>query len=83
MFIGFAKGGFLVEEFKKTINKYFSNGNKAVLISTLVLISISILVFSARKTLYVNVDGKEKKIITFKSDIKDVLSTNEIGRAHV
>lgn len=67
-----------MEEFKKTINKYFSNGNKAVLISTLVLIAISILVFSARKTLYVNVDGKEKKIITFKSDIKDVLSTNGI-----
>ncbi|RXI48677.1 hypothetical protein DP130_08075 [Clostridium tetani] len=69
---------FLVEECKKSINKYFLNGNKAVFIAILVLVTISVLVFSTKKTLYVNVDGKEKKIITFKSDIKDVLSTNGI-----
>ncbi|MBU5269969.1 3D domain-containing protein [Clostridium cochlearium] len=68
----------MVEECKKSINKYFSNENRAVIITTFVLIIIAALVFSAKKTLYVNVDGKEKKIITFKSDIKDVLSTNGI-----
>lgn len=70
-----------MEESKRSINKYFLNENKAVFISVIALAIIAVLVFTARKTLYVNVDGKEKKIITFKSDIKDVLSTNgiEIG----
>lgn len=70
-----------MEESKRSINKYFLNENKAVFISVIALAIIAVLVFSTKKTLYVNVDGKEKKIITFKSDIKDVLSTNgiEIG----
>lgn len=68
----------MVEKFKNSMKSYFSNGPKAIFIVLLILMISTIVIINTRKTLYVYVDGKEKKIITFRTHLKDALSANDI-----
>lgn len=69
----------MVEKFKEYLKKYFSNGPRTTIFTTsLLLIILTVLIFSTRKTITVYVDGTEKKITTFSSNYKDALSNNNI-----
>lgn len=68
----------MVEKLKNYSKRYFSNGPKAIFIVILILMISTIIITSTRKTLYVYVDGKEKKITTFRANLKDALSANSI-----
>lgn len=68
----------MVEKLKRFFKCYFSNGPKAIFILSLILASITIFTFGMKKTLYVYIDGNEKKITTFKTTLKDALSSNGI-----
>lgn len=69
----------MVENFKKYLKKYFSNGPKtAIFTVSLVLILLTTVIFSTRKTIIVSVDGTDKKVTTFSSNYKDALNSNGI-----
>lgn len=67
-----------MEKVKKYLKNYFSNGPKAAFLVLLVVICITTFVGSARKTVYVYIDGKENKINTFRHTVNDVLASNNI-----
>ncbi|MBP1866109.1 uncharacterized protein YabE (DUF348 family) [Clostridium tetanomorphum] len=67
-----------MEKLKNSIRSYFSNGPKAIFIVMLILMSATILITSTRKTLYVYIDGKEKKVTTFRTNLKSALFANDI-----
>lgn len=78
--VAFAGGGIvMVESLKKYLKKYFSNGPKiAVFTASLVLVILTTVIFSTRKTIAVSVDGSEKKITTFSSSYRAALKNNGI-----
>lgn len=69
----------MVENFRRCLKKYFSNGPKTLILTTLlVLIILTTVIFSIRKTIVVSVDGSEKKIITCSSTYRSALKNNGI-----
>lgn len=69
---------FVVEKIKESIKKHFSNGPKAVFITMLIIMISAITINSTKKTLYVYIDGKENKIVTFRSNLNGALIANKI-----
>lgn len=68
-----------MERFKENLKKYLSNGPKtAILAVSIILIVLTIVIFSTRKTIVVSVDGADKKITTFSSTYKNALKNNGI-----
>lgn len=74
--------GKVIINLRKFISKNFSNGPKAKVITSLAVaaaISItSVTILSSRKTLTVNIDGKEQTLVTYKGTVKDVLDEQGI-----
>ena len=69
----------MVEKLKKYLKKHFSNGPKITIFTvSLVLVILTVGIFSTRKTIIVSVDGADKKITTFSSTYKKVLANNSI-----
>lgn len=67
---------------KERILKSFSNGPKVKVIALLAVVSIisitSVTIAVARKTLTINIDGKEQTLVTYKGTVKDVLDEQGI-----
>lgn len=68
----------MMESMKNNFKKYFSVGPKSTFIMMLLIMTLSIAIQSMRKTLVVDIDGKETKIITYRSDLKSSLMRNDI-----
>ncbi|MCT8975720.1 ubiquitin-like domain-containing protein [Clostridium sp. CX1] len=69
----------MVEKITSYLKKYFSNGPKFIFMSvSIVLIALTVLIFSTRKTITVSVDGQDKQITTFSRTYKKALSNNNI-----
>ena len=71
----------MVKKCKKLLKDKIPNmlGAKAKLAGVAILvILITVTVLSIRKTVVINVDGKEQKIITYKSTIEDIVKQNGI-----
>ena len=70
-------------DLKKFLSKSFSNGQKTkVIISVAVVAAISITsvtIAFMRKTLTINIDGKEQTVVTYKGTVKDVLDEQGIN----
>lgn len=68
---------------KNFLSKYFSNGPKTKVIALFVLISVisitSVTIGFMRKTLIINIDGKENTLVTYKGTVKDVLDEQGIN----
>jgi uncharacterized protein YabE (DUF348 family) len=67
-----------MERMRNMFNNYFSNGSKLVFVTVLILIGISTGLEEAKKTIVVAVDGKETKIVTYRSSFKSALEDNNI-----
>jgi Uncharacterized protein conserved in bacteria len=78
--VAFAGGGIvMVENLKKYLKRYFSNGPRtAIFTALIVLVVLTSVIFSMRKTIIVSVDGSEKKITTFSSSCRSALKSNGI-----
>ena len=63
---------------KNKFNNYFSTGPKVVLIVVLLVIGITIGVYSTRKTIIVLADSKEVKIVTYNNTFRKALISNNI-----
>ncbi len=70
----------MVENIKKYLKNNFSNGPKAkILIGTLLTIVIlSVTFVNMRKTIEIEIDGKEETFVTYKRTVKDVLDTQGV-----
>jgi uncharacterized protein YabE (DUF348 family) len=69
----------MMGKLKTFVNKYFSNGPKAVpVVATVLMIVLVALFFSMRKTITVSVDGSNRNITTFRSTYAQALKDNKI-----
>lgn len=69
----------MIEKSKEYLKKIFSNGPKAkIMLGVVIIISLTLVVASIRKTVVINVDGKEQTFVTYKGTIKDLLQENNI-----
>jgi uncharacterized protein YabE (DUF348 family) len=72
----------MIEELKSSINKRFSNCPKAKIVMRAVAITVIIIttitVISIRKTITLNIDGKEQTLVTYDNAVEDVLRDNNI-----
>lgn len=68
----------MLEKLKDNLRHYFSTGPKVILLFMLLIMGVTIGVTSMRKTVIISVDGKEKKIISYKNTLNEVLKDNNI-----
>jgi len=64
---------------KNNIKNYFSNGPKTVFVAMLVLTCIAVTIFNMKKVISVVVDGKSIQVITLKSNVTQILKSNNIA----
>lgn len=68
----------MVEKFKDYYKNYFSNGPKVIFVVMLVLVMTATVVYGARKTITVSIDGNNSKVTTFGSTYKAALASSKI-----
>jgi len=64
---------------KNKLKNYFSNGPKTIFAVMLVLTCIAVTIFNMKKVISVIVDGKSIKVITLKSNVTQILKSNNIA----
>ena len=64
---------------KNNLKNYFSNGPKTVFVVMLLLTCITVTIFNMKKTISVVVDGKSIEVTTLKSNVTQILKTNDIA----
>ncbi len=71
----------IIEKLKLSIKKSFSNYPKikfVIYIVAIIVILLALITIFLRKTITLNVDGTETKIITYKNTVNEVLDSNKI-----
>ncbi|MBS6500699.1 MAG: G5 domain-containing protein [Clostridium sp.] len=70
----------MVEKCKEYMKNNFSNGPKAKILMGVVIVTIilSVTFINMRKTVTMEIDGKEETFVTYKGTVKDVLDTNGV-----
>jgi len=68
----------MVEKFRNYYKNYFSNGPKVIFVAMLVLIMTATVVYGAKKTITVSIDGNNSKITTFGSTYRAALDSSKI-----
>jgi uncharacterized protein YabE (DUF348 family) len=69
----------MMKNAKNNLKYYFSNGPKTVFIAMLLLTCITVTIFNMKKVISVIVDGKSIQVITLKSNVNQILKTNNIA----
>jgi uncharacterized protein YabE (DUF348 family) len=64
---------------KNNLKNYFSNVPKTVFVVMLLLTCITVTIFNMKKTISVVVDGKCIEVTTLKSNVTQILKTNDIA----
>lgn len=68
----------MLKNIKDKLTKNFSKGKKAQLLGVVLIVALSTTIFCLRKTITVNIDGKESKIVTYKGTVQGALHDNNI-----
>ncbi|WP_291650327.1 3D domain-containing protein [Clostridium sp.] len=70
----------MVEKCKEYMKNNFSNGPKAKILMSVAVVAIilSVTFINMRKTVIMEIDGKEETFVTYKGTVKDVLDTNGV-----
>ena len=69
----------MMKNAKNNLKNYFSNGPKTVFVVMLLLTCITVTIFNMKKTISVVVDGKSIEVTTLKSNVTQILKTNDIA----
>jgi uncharacterized protein YabE (DUF348 family) len=69
----------MMKNAKNNLKNYFSNGPKTVFVVVLLLTCITVTIFNMKKTISVVVDGKSMEVTTLKSNVTQILKTNDIA----
>ena len=64
---------------KNNLKNYFSNGPKTVFVVMLLLTCITVSIFNMKKAISIIVDGKSIEVTTLKSNVTQILKTNNIA----
>jgi len=64
---------------KNNLKNYFSNGPKTVFVVMLLLTCITVTIFNMKKVISVIVDGKSIQVTTLKSNLTQILKSNNIA----
>ncbi|MCB2293099.1 ubiquitin-like domain-containing protein [Clostridium algoriphilum] len=64
---------------KKNLKNYFSNGPKTIFVVMLLLTCITVTIFNMQKAISVIVDGKSIEVTTLKSNVTQILKSNNIA----
>lgn len=64
---------------KNNFKDYFSNGPKTVFVVMLLVMCITVTIFNMKKAISVIVDGKAIHVITLKSNVTQILKSNNIA----
>lgn len=74
----------MIEKCKEYIKKNFSNSPKAkiLLLTTIVGIAVLTTVINIRKTITVNIDGKEETFVTYKGTVQEALNERGVELAN-
>ena len=67
----------LTEYFSK-LTQYFLKGKKPQVLGLVLIVVLTATIFSSRKTITVNIDGKESKIVTYKGTVQGALHDSNI-----
>ena len=71
----------IIDKLKLSIKRSFSTYPKLKFVMcgvAIIVILLTLITIFLRKTIIINVDGTEKNIVTYKSNIQQILSDNEI-----
>ncbi|SHI67501.1 Uncharacterized conserved protein YabE, contains G5 and tandem DUF348 domains [Clostridium cavendishii DSM 21758] len=68
----------MLKNIKDKLTKSFSRGKKAQLLGIVVIVSLIVTIYCLRKTVTVNIDGQESKIVTYKGTVQGALHDNNI-----
>lgn len=71
-------GKFMVQTVKNNLKRYFSIGSKSTFIVVLLIMILSMTILNLRTSITVVVDGEEKPIITYNSNLRSTLEKNDI-----
>ncbi len=69
----------MIKNAKNNFKNYFSNGPKTFFVVMLLLTCISVTMFNMKKAISVIVDGKSIEVITLKSNVTQILKSNNIA----
>ena len=69
----------MMKNAKNNLKNYFSNGPKTVFVVMLLLTCITVTIFNMKKVISVIVDGRSIQITTLKSNVTQILKTNNIA----
>lgn len=69
----------MLEKLKDNLRYYFSTSPKIILVVMLVTMTATIWIVNTRKTVIISIDGKATKIVTYKSNLKEVLQSKNIA----
>jgi uncharacterized protein YabE (DUF348 family) len=69
----------MMKNMKNNLKNYFSNAPKTAFVVMLILVCITVTIFNTKKAISIVVDGKSIEITTFRSNITQILKTNNIA----
>lgn len=69
----------MMKNAKNNLKYYFSNGPKTIFVAVMLLTCITVTMFNMKKAISVIVDGKSIQVITLKSNVNQILKTNNIA----
>ena len=69
----------MIKNAKDNFKNYFSNGPKTIFVVMLILTCVTMTVFNMKKAISVIVDGKSIEVTTLKSNVTQILKTNNIA----
>lgn len=68
----------MLKNIKDKLIKYFSKGKRSQLLGLVLVVVLTATIFSLRKTITVNIDGNESKIVTYKGTVQGALHDGNI-----
>ena len=69
----------MMKNVKNNLKSYFSNAPKTAFVVMLVLVCITVTIFNTKKAISIVVDGKIIEVTTFRSNVTQILKTNNIA----
>ena len=69
----------MMKNVKNNLKNYFSNVPKTVFVVMLLITCITVTIFNTKKAIFIVVDGKSIEVTTFRSNVTQILKTNNIA----
>ncbi|MFA9397317.1 MAG: 3D domain-containing protein [Clostridiaceae bacterium] len=68
----------MLQKFIGGLKKNFKNGPLIIAMAVVIGIAVSLVIVGFRKTIVINIDGKEKQVVSFRGTVTEVLEDNKV-----